>query len=50
MINPVSWVDVDLDAIANNIKVIKKYIGNTRLLAVVKPMLMDMESCLAMCY
>lgn len=36
MINPVSWVDVDLDAIANNIKVIKKYIGNTRLLAVVK--------------
>jgi alanine racemase len=36
MINPTSWVDVDLDIISENIKTIKKYLGTTRLLAVVK--------------
>ncbi|MGI5859499.1 MAG: alanine racemase [Tepidanaerobacteraceae bacterium] len=36
MINAASWVDIDLDAISNNIKTIKEYIGNTRLLVVVK--------------
>lgn len=36
MINPTSWVDVDLDTISDNIKTIKEYLGTTRLLAVVK--------------
>jgi len=36
MINPTSWVDVDLDKISDNVKNIKKYLGSTRLMAVVK--------------
>ena len=36
MINEVTWLDVDLNIISENIKAIKKYIGNTKLLAVVK--------------
>lgn len=36
MINPTSWIDIDLDAISENIKTIKKYLGTARLLAVVK--------------
>lgn len=36
MINPTSWVDVDLDAISDNVRNIKKYLSSTRLLAVVK--------------
>jgi len=36
MINPTSWVDVNLDVISDNIKNIKQYLGTTRLLAVVK--------------
>ncbi|WP_422445716.1 alanine racemase [Thermoanaerobacterium sp. DL9XJH110] len=31
-----SWVDIDLDAISKNIKAVKDYIGNVKLLAVVK--------------
>ncbi|HQE05446.1 MAG TPA: alanine racemase [Tepidanaerobacteraceae bacterium] len=36
MINPTSWLEVDLDKISENVKNIKKYLGSTRLLAVVK--------------
>ena len=36
MENPNSWLGIDLDVLINNINAIKKYIGNTRLLAVVK--------------
>lgn len=36
MENLTSWVDIDLDVLSNNIKIIKKYIGKTRMLAVVK--------------
>ena len=36
MINPTCWVDVDLDKISENVKNIKKYLGSTKLLAVVK--------------
>ncbi len=34
--NLTSWVEVDLEAISNNIKSIKSFIGKTRLMAVVK--------------
>ena len=36
MINPTSWLEVDLDKISENVKNIKEYLGSTRLLAVVK--------------
>jgi len=36
MINHTCWLDVDLDIISDNIKNIKKYLGSTKLLAVVK--------------
>lgn len=36
MLNPTSWLDVDLDIISDNIREIKNFIGNTKLLAVVK--------------
>ena len=31
-----AWIDVDVDAISQNVQNIKKFVGNTRLLAVVK--------------
>jgi len=36
MINPTSWLDIDLDKISENVKNIKKYLGSTKLLVVVK--------------
>lgn len=36
MSNLTSWVDVDLDALSNNVKIIKDFIGKTKMLAVVK--------------
>lgn len=36
MENFTSWVDVDLDVLSNNIKIIKDFIGETKMLAVVK--------------
>ena len=36
MISPISWFDINLDVIAENIQNIKTYIGKTKLLAVVK--------------
>jgi len=36
MTDRASWLDIDLDIISQNIRAVKNYIGNTKLLAVVK--------------